>query len=159
MLGLVTGKTEFDDFVKSSDWHGAYLKETHFSRAQFQRIETDGSSSTICSADSILRLLVAFPEDDHSLEIVLFNAEEFTLYPSYDLDVDKSARIQRRLAEADFGAFSCKCACLGFQHLPIAAVSASPHYSSESLFENGCFSQAPYNVDWRAVLDEAFKRL
>jgi len=157
MLTLITGQKEIESLIDSIDWHGSYIKEVHFAPAQFQDENHESSGSTVCHEASLVRLLIALPENSHALEIVAFDAESCSIYPLHDLDEDKTAMIQRRVAELDFGAFTLKCACVGYRACEVSAAEFGQFYSKENLFLKDGNLVAPYSIDWRTALDEAFQ--
>jgi hypothetical protein len=157
MLTLIKGQKDFETLINSTEWESGYIKETHFAAFHFQRLEPAGSWSNIWGEASLLRLLLALPEDDHALEIVSFNTENISLWRMHDLEEEKSATIQRRVTEADVGAFSLKCACIAYQRLERAVVGFGQHYSTDTLFNRDGDPLDPYNIDWRVALDEAFQ--
>ncbi len=162
MFTLITGKKDFDILVSSTNWHSAYLKEMHFGSSQFQerRFETDYlayGGATMCGSTSLVRLLIALPEDSYALELILLDVADFSCTPGYCLEVEKTAVIQRRRLEVDLGVVSARCACMGYRKLEVSAVGAGQFYTKENLFDNNEKLLAPYDVDWQIVLDESFK--
>ncbi len=157
MLTLITGQKDFDALVGSTNWHSSYIKEMHFENSQYENPNSE-SRSTVCGEESLVRLLIALPGDAHALEIVAFNIESCSLWTHQDLDEgEKTAIIQRRVIQVNFGAFSLTCACMGFRRLEISALGRTGFYNKESLYnEDGDFVE-PYNMDWRSALDESFR--
>jgi len=153
MLTLVNGDDEMQLLLGSTNWHSAYIKEMHFAKSQFEIERIGGAATTICGETSLVRLLIVLPEDSHALEIVSFDTESCCFWPLHDLDESKTAIVQRRVTEADFGAFSLKCGCLAYQRLDTAVVGFGQYYGSVNLFDENGDLKFPYNIDWRAELD------
>lgn len=141
MLAIVMTQDDFLSLVNSVDWHSAYISEMHFGTTKYQ------------GEESLVRLLITLPEDTCALEIVVFNSESFSIHPNQDLEEEKTSQIQRRLAVADFGAFSLRGKCLAYQKLDLKSVNFGQYYSNTELYDDNEALCAPYNLNWREILD------
>ena len=153
MLVIVKTQDDFQALLSSVDWHSSYVSEVHMGTLQYVKTGTANLGATLAGENSLLRLLISLPEDTCALEIVVFNSESFCINPDNPLEEEKTALIKRRLAEADFGAFRVRGACLAYQKLDLKTVKFGQYYSSEKLYDDNEDLCAPYNSDWRAILD------
>lgn len=150
MLKIITVQAEFEELVRSICWHDAYLRAVHYSAPTYQL--SDGS--TIYRNSSLVQLIIASPVDRNVLELIAFEPTSFSVHPEQDLECHKTLTIQRRTTEADFGGFKLTCGCIGFRKLPENAASDKLSFSDESLYD-GSDLAPPYNIDWRAALDNS----
>ncbi|HEY9684988.1 MAG TPA: hypothetical protein V6C86_25650 [Oculatellaceae cyanobacterium] len=148
MLKLITSQLEFEELVNRTSWHDAYLRAVHYAAQRYQL--DDGS--TIHRSGSLVQILLACPMERNVLELAAFELKSLSVKPELDLECPKSAAIQRRMTEADFGGFELICGCIGFRKLPENAASELLSFSEESIY-NGSDLAPPYNIDWRAALD------
>lgn len=153
MLVVVKTQDDFLSLVNSVDWHSAYISEMHFGTKQYEIADTDNSGAVKAGDQTLARLLVSLPEDTCALEIVVFNCEVFRMCPNQELEDEKTSTIQRRRAEADFGAFSLTGECLAYQKLDLKTVNFGQYYSTAKLYDDNEDLCAPYNLNWREILD------
>ena len=147
MLNLITSQTDFEGLINGADWEDAYVRAVHFAAPSYQLL--DGSTIDRCS---LLVILIAVPMDQQVLEIVGFETELFLVFSQSAFDGPKTATIQRRLADADFGGVRLRCGCIGYRKLPSKAAAREFEFKEESLYD-GHELAPPYNIDWRAALD------
>lgn len=143
MLNLIVDQQALDTFIESTSWHGAYVREFHFTPS--------GKDSDI----SLLRILIGAPEENYALELVAFDVESFEINPSLALEDGQSGVVQRREIEVDFHAFALICGCLAYVKLPVEVLGQELRFASENPFDQYGNFKPPYDTDWRIALDEA----
>lgn len=153
MLVIVKNQDDFLSLINSVDWHSAFISEMHFGCLQYEKSDDINSVATKTDEDTLVRLLITLPEDTCALEIVVFNSQVFCICPNQDLEDEKTATIQRRKAEADFGAFSLTGECLAYQKLDLETVNFGQYYTPTKLYVDNLDLCAPYNLNWREILD------
>jgi len=153
MLVIVKTQNDFLSLINSVDWHSAYISEMHFGTLQYEITDASNSGAVKAGDETLARLLISLPEDTCALEIVVFNTEVFRICPNQELEDEKTATIQRRKAEADFGAFSLTGECLAYQKLDLETVNFGQYYTPTKLYVDNLDLCAPYNLNWREILD------
>ncbi len=154
-IELLTTQNELEELINRTNWHSAYLKEIHYADPQRQCSE---SGNTICGLATLVRVLIALPEESYALEIVSFETQRCEFLPNQPLEEVKSGTIKRRAAVLDFGAFSLHASCVGYRHIDVSSVQSFNYYSTEELFDGDGDLIQPYSVDWRTALDDASRQ-
>jgi hypothetical protein len=150
-LVILKHTASFDDFVNSVDWHDAYLSELqyllprstvdHIEEAFFQPIQP-----------GLVRLIIRIPAVRTAVEFVAFEAQSVSFCLYEDLDEEKTAFIQRRNVELDFGAFALKCSALAYRTISADLAMKQLCFQESPFDEKGNLIE-PYSIDWRSALD------
>ncbi|MBL0189627.1 MAG: hypothetical protein IPP97_28245 [Candidatus Obscuribacter sp.] len=74
------------------------------------KLESLSAKTTAGSGAALMRVLIVSTWDDLAIEIVAYEAEQFSIHINNDLEGNKFSTIQRRCTELDFGAFYIKSA-------------------------------------------------
>lgn len=155
MVTLFKNRQDFNFFVGSYEWHDSYLKEFHFGDPVHEIREPE-RKGTAGSGATLMRVLIVSTWDDLAIEIVAYEAEQFSIHINNDLEGNKFSTIRRRCTELDFGAFYIKCACAGYREVPIEAVVSPYYYTEASLFGDDGEPDGPYRIDWRTIMDDSY---
>ncbi len=158
MLTLITSNTAVVTLRNLLNWDHSYVKEVHFGNSQYETEKTNSrAGSTISGESTILRILIALPEEEYALELIAFHVEWCSFSARQGLHISDRALIQRRLTEVDFGAISVKSGCLAYQKVELEAAGADQYYGNQNLFDANGELLEPYNLDWKVLLDDAFR--
>jgi len=108
-----------------------------------------------CRGFSIARVLLILCYTDEAIEFIGFEPQTCQIGSQHYLeDAEKSVEVKRRSAVLKFGAFSLYCAAVACRRVPVA--SANDDCVANIIGEDGELLP-PYNIDWRAILDESFR--
>lgn len=151
-LQVITSSDQFDSIVSSLIWHDSFVQDFRWIPAEY----LDARRNIIaCRGFSLVRVLLILCYTNDAIEIIGFEPETCQIGSQHYLeDTEKSVVVKRRSADLEFGAFSLHCAAIACRHVPVA--SANDDCVANIIGEDGQLLP-PYNIDWRAILDEAFR--
>lgn len=163
-LNVITNGAKFHAYLMKINWHEAFLRHVSYTPTEFAAIDgrayPNGRTGGVGFAGiAVLRILLAFPCQGLSLELVAFDPTYQCLQTDLyfeDQQPNVVVQIARRTASMVLGAaLSINAEAFAYRELPYGASGAQDFYFTQEFRDKQGILVHPYNVDYKAALDEA----
>lgn len=156
MFKLLKTKEDFESFQNSFDWHDSSIRESYSINLHAESfVDTLDDARESCDSSAVFGIVILLPLQAQALELVAFDPNFVRFDPTSHLEEEKNIVISRRKSELDLGTVFIVCGCFGYRTIDLSDLSPQSFHLKTRVVDEFGSLQAPYNIDWRAAMDEA----